>query len=322
MTAFKDSISDLELVLLMPDPTIREIRRHIQEKCETAVRTLEAAAKKAPFLRKLENWPLAKTSPQLANYFLKQIAEKDLEEFLALFDLEELTYDDINLDEIMNWYDRKLAPFSEKKKAEFPDALAIAALEAYRSSSDESIAVISRDRDFKEACERFSGLMYFPSLVAYSEALRSADERLSWIQNGMQEQSDTVNELISNQFEECGFVADSNWDAEISDIEVTNYEGIRFRVVGIGQERCTIAFEGEIEYSASVAYDDLESATYEKGIPVAIHHRFEGSVSDTADVSGTVVITIDNETSSINEIDRVELDDADYTIYAQPEPIY
>lgn len=319
MTAFKNSIADQEITLLMPDPTLREIRRHMEEKTEAAVRTLESAARKAPFLRKLENWLLADQSPEMLRYKLGKIAKVEFDDFLNQFEIAELDYEGVDLNEIMDWYDREMAPFSNRKKAEFPDALAVAAIEKYRRTIDESVAIISKDGDFKNACERFPGLMYFPSLVAYSEALASADERLSWIQASLASESASVNEQISNQFVDSGFVVEANWEGDVEDVEVIDLEGLGFHVVGIGEDRCTIAFEGEIEYSAYVSYGDLDSATYEKGMPAMIHHDIKGTVQETAEISGVIMATIDNKEQRITSLDRLDLDQSDFTIHERPD---
>jgi len=318
MVAFKNSIADSEITLLMPDPTSREIRRHMQERADAAVATLETAARKAPFLWKLPNWPLTNKTTHLLAYELRQIADQQFEAFLDLFDLVELDYEGVAINEIMNWYDAKIAPFSEKKKSEFPDAFAIAALERHRDASDESVAVISKDPDFKKACERFPGLMYFPSLVAYSEALQSADERLASIQAALESNSESIRNAINGAFEDSGFTIEANWDGEASDVEIVSIDQLAFHVVGIGEDHCTVAFEGEIEYSAYVSYDDLESATYEKGEPIVIHHRIEGTTEEAADISGVLMIRIKDKGQTIEGIDSATLDQRDFTIGEEP----
>lgn len=78
MVAFKGSIAESEITLLLPDPTQREIRRHMHERADAAVATLEAAARKTPFLWKLPNWPLANKITDLLAYELREIAERQL----------------------------------------------------------------------------------------------------------------------------------------------------------------------------------------------------------------------------------------------------
>jgi len=318
MLAFKESVSDAGIVLLMPDPTSREIRRHLRARAEDAVTAMEGAAKKSPFLRKLPKWPLGGTTPNMVCYELNQIATRDLKQFLALFEVIELDYEGVSLATIMDWRDNYLAPFSEKKKGEFSDAFVVAALERYRRASDESVAVISKDSDFKAACERFSGLMYFPSLVAYSEALNSADSRLAAVQAAINEGKDSINKRISEVFAESGFTIEANWDGDVEDVEIVDFDGLDFRVVGIGDNTCLVAFEGEVEYSAYVSYDDLSTATYEKGEPVCIHHTIEGTIQDHAEISGVVSLHLGTNGNTIADIRNVTLDQSDFAIDDNP----
>lgn len=318
MIAFKESISTSQITLLMPDPTKREISRHMHEKADTAVTALETAARRAPYLSKLSEWPLTNKTTYSLAYELRKIADQQFAMFLNLFGVVELNYDGVKIKEIMDWYDAKLAPFSEKKKSEFPDAFAIAAIRQYRDVSVESVAVISKDLDFKKACERFPGLMYFPSLVAYSEALQSADERLASIQSALADKNEAIRKAINEAFVDSGFTIEANWEGEVSDIEVTSSDNLALHVVGIGEDRCTVAFEGEIEYSAFTSYGDLDTATYERGEPVCIHHTIEGTAEETAYISGILIIRIADKGQKIEEIDSATLDQQNFTIGREP----
>lgn len=314
MVAFKDSVADAQISLLMPDSTLREIQRHMKEKASTAVTALEKAAHKAPFLRTLPHWPLTKKEPSFLKYELGKIVSKQFESFIDLFKLIKLDYNGIDIKQIMDWYDTRMAPFSERKKGEFPDAFAVAAIEQYRVDSDSVVAVISKDADFKKACERFIGLMYFPSLAAYSEALKSKDKRLATIQANLHSERARINDAINESFVGCEFTIEANWEGYVSDVEITNFESIAFHVMGIGQNTYTVVFEGEIEYSAHVSYDDLESATYEKGEPIMIHHTIEGVVTETAEIQGVIKMQFADEELAIDEIKSVILDQTDFSL--------
>ncbi|MBE4974754.1 DUF4935 domain-containing protein [Serratia sp. X3] len=67
-----------------------------------------------------------------------------------------------NLGNIIDLYFNKLAPFAIKKdkKNEFPDALALSALEVWAESNNTKILAVSKDNDWKEFCET-SPLLYF-----------------------------------------------------------------------------------------------------------------------------------------------------------------
>ena len=164
--AFRSLAETLNLKLLIPDPTAREIRRHIRERSQSAVKSLEDAARRAPFLSQLDDWPLNETNKVVLANKLENHIEKGLSDFYKNFEIHKLDYRGIEIKEIMNWYDWGHAPFSDKKKNEFPDAFSIASLNQYHKSSNENIAIVSQDGDFKSACAKHKHLLYFPSLPA------------------------------------------------------------------------------------------------------------------------------------------------------------
>ena len=75
-----------------------------------------------------------------------------------------------DIEDIITWYFNKEPPFTESKKSEFPDAFIISALDQYHRQHYSNIAVISRDNDFKEACQIRSYLKHFESIQAYIDA--------------------------------------------------------------------------------------------------------------------------------------------------------
>lgn len=195
--AFRQAIHDLGLTLLMPDPTKREILRHIDERAATAVKSLENAARRAPFIRKLSSWPLADTNSALLKHNIETIANGDYQEFLELFTVIELGYEGVDLRQIMNLYDWKLPPFSDRKKAEFPDAIAMSSILHFQETHPGPIAIISKDGDFQSICDQHAQLLYFPSLAAFAEALNREDERVEAILAALQSDDAALRQAIS-----------------------------------------------------------------------------------------------------------------------------
>jgi len=317
MRAFKESIAFTEITLLMPDPTQREIQRHMKEKAEKAAETLKLVERKNSFLRKLPDWPFASKEVHILGNELGQILAQEFEAFLDLFEMIELDYEGVKINEIMNWYDSRIAPFSEKKRGEFPDAFAIAVIEHYRASLHVSVAVIAKDPDFERACERISGFIYFPSLVGYSEALQCENERLAAIKTTLECDSGRIQIAVNEAFCDSEFTIEANWDGEASDVEVTDTDSLAFHVVNIGEDSCTVAFEGKVGYDVYISYGDLNSATYDGG-EAWIHHTIKGIVEETAEISGVLMLRIADMGKAIEEIESVTLDQQYFIIDEVP----
>lgn len=102
------------LAVLLPDPTEREIRRQIEERSQDALNALEEARRRAPFLAKWEHFP-QKTST-ITNWKVRHVAFQEWKAFLEQFNVQKLNYTDIDVAEVMRWYDRVIPPFREGKK--------------------------------------------------------------------------------------------------------------------------------------------------------------------------------------------------------------
>ena len=86
-----------------------------------------------------------------------------------------------NLDEVVDWYFAVSPPFSEKKPKEFPDALIISALDQHHKQHNASIAVISADGGFSQACATRKYFVHFEDLYKFTEAFQpeqSGEDRL------------------------------------------------------------------------------------------------------------------------------------------------
>ena len=305
--AFRSLAEKLNLKLLIPDPTAREIRRHIRERSQSAVKSLENAARRAPFLSQLDDWPLNGTNKVALANKLESHTKKGLSDFYKNFETHKLDYRGVEIEEIMNWYDWKHAPFSDKKKNEFPDALSISSLNQYYKSSNENIAIVSHDGDFKSACAKHKHLLYFPSLPAYTEAIQREDERIDKIHQMLSDNDSIVRESISEEFPILSFLIEANWEGEAEDIELLEFNELEYYVVGIGHHNYIVSFDAEITFSAYVSYWDLESAVYEKGEAYPLH-KIEGRSETETSISGTYKIETNENEEQITSCNRVEFD--------------
>ncbi len=312
--AFRQAIKSKSMKLLLPDPIEREIRRHISERSQTAVNSLKNAARTAPFLKQLDGWPLNKKSNIELVVTLEDQVEKELKNFYKTFKLIKLGYDKIDIKEIMNWYDWKEPPFSDKKRKEFPDAFCVAILNQHFKQTKEFIAVISTDNDLKEACNKHKHLLYFPSLSAYAESIQKENQLIKKVHKIIATDDTLIKKAIAEEFPNRIFIIEANWDGEAEDIEVIDFVQIEYHIVGIGDQSFIISFDAEIEYSAYLTYDDLETAIYDGGVAYPIH-KIEGEIQTTTSISGTLKVTTKDNNKKISGCESVEYDQDDIVIY-------
>ena len=154
------------LRLLVPEMMKRELFRKYEERAKKAAEEVEKAHKIHP-IGSIALGDLPSTD-ELEKQCLSEL-KRQWEVFKEHFVVEELPLVG-DLEEVVNWYFKIEAPFSEKKKKEFPDAFILSALERYHQENQASIAVITDDGSFGEACVSRRYIDYYPNLEEYIKA--------------------------------------------------------------------------------------------------------------------------------------------------------
>jgi hypothetical protein len=302
-TALLTAFPEGTLTLLLPDPTSRELARHISDKAEEMIRALTKARKEAPFVLKLPLWPARKDQRSLADTIVKDTGAQ-MEAYLKKLNVHKLGYNDISFPEIMNWYDEQRAPFSAAKPKEFPDALAIAALLVYMRKSREHIAVISDDPDFKEACSGLVEVTYYPSITSYLDASLSSDARIEKLKSlGQKQGFPGLTRYVTEGFPELGFVHFEDDNADVQDIVAKEVEVDQIRILHVGEKECLFIVNATVRFTATVSMDDPDSMVHDssEGIHFALH-RLGGEVEDSGGVKVAVKCKISDDWSKIEEI--------------------
>lgn len=311
---FIEAVKGKSIIYLLPNPTLREINRHIAERADNVIKVLEEARRKAPFLNKYSKWPDANFS---TSWELRQLAMKEWRQFLKNFEVVRLNYEGVNLMEIMDWYDKQRPPFSPKKSKEFPDALALSSLLHFSRKSNTSIAIISTDPDFKNASDLFTELLYFESLPAYNEALIANDQRVDSLKLMLEEYSHTLAEGVINKFLTLNFYPSANAYGSVENVEVADVEFESFHILSVGAQECTIAFSACIYFEANVEYepDDDESDPSDANF---FDYRYCGQVSDHATVKGIIKMGVDSKWMEFSNSKSVQLENEDVSVSAVP----
>ena len=242
------------VTLLLPEPTHREITRHIEEWSQQAAQALEDARRKAPMLAKWAGMPKDARAFQGVKSEVHLAAHKEWESFLKRFKVVRLGYESVDLKRVMEWYHRVEAPFQAgRKRKEFPDAFALAMLEAYASKERIHVAVVSSDGDFKLACERFERLLHFDSIPRLTEVLLSDDARLAALQAAVENGADAITEAVYEDLQHVRcYHADNRF--QVGDVDWEDMETLDPSVVAIGDRECTVAFYALLKVRAELRF--------------------------------------------------------------------
>ena len=120
-------------------------------------------------------------------------------------------------------------PFGRgKKKSEFPDAFAVAALGAWCSKESSELYIVSGDADMRGACNENGPLHSMPRLVNFLDALASdlQEETTAFVRARIIQFKSEIIKLITKDFPDRGFkitdVADLHSNVEKSVSQALN----------------------------------------------------------------------------------------------------
>jgi hypothetical protein len=309
LTTFVAAAKARGVQLLLPDPTEREIKRQIRERSNAALQALNEARRRAPFLAKWSHFP-KKTLPSDVDWEVSHVANAEWRQFLAQFHVIRLDYGGLDVAKVMVWYDNVRPPFREgKKRKEFPDAFAIALLEAYATAQKCSVAVVSEDQDFRLACDLAPSLLYFPNLPRLTELLVLDEAQMAELRASVLADVSLVVKHLEDKATELSYYHyDRQYTLLDSDFAGASLKDIR--IVAIGNQECTLAFEAEVEAEHRLrweeqAYDDQFEQVTE-------------SVLETASINGTAKVMLDPKAQRISAVTYLELDGNEIEVTENP----
>lgn len=142
-------IPDISFVL--SDVIVREMLSHMREKTKEALSAYSKALRNGLFYRLDDSISIAKIQ-KIKETDIKEVVNSRLKEYQTKTGLEIIPLGDIDINKVINAYFGRKPPFSDKKKEEFPDALALVSLEKWAEENNKKILVISKDNDWKSYC--------------------------------------------------------------------------------------------------------------------------------------------------------------------------
>lgn len=305
LTSFIEVAKDKGLKLLLPAPTSSEVERQIKSRSDEAMKALEDARRRAPFLKKLKYWS-EKSEFQSPEWEVRRIAIQEWKGFLSKLNTVPLGYEGIKLEKMMNWYDTIRAPFREgKKRKEFPDAFAIESLALFAAKEQTSIAVVSEDQDFKHACEYFGSLLYFPSLPRLIEIFISQKTSFEFCHNLIKQNIEELDKAVSDQVDSLSFYSDDS-EIELRESEIETVTLSDTQIVAIGDSDCIVVFNATMDVKHTFDYLILEGEHADQP------HWESDYFRQQAEISGTVKVQIHKAempplTTSFIELDQEEI---------------
>ena len=247
------------LVLLVTDVVRLEVERQVAQRVEEVKRLQK------PLLQR--GRVLASSRLESARSLLTPLNDKGVVadlvaafgDFLERCGAATVKGSSANLDQILDDYFARRAPFdSEARKAEFPDAISVNALENWAARHDVQMYVVSADAGVIAACSSARRLRSVASLEALLDEVNSFDDTAAeTIRRWILDFPTPVTSEIEAQFEDLAFFVEDD-DGEI-DVNVTAVTIDEVEVIEIGRDEALLGVQCSVAFEAAITYPDPDA---------------------------------------------------------------
>lgn len=249
--------------ILLPEITLREVRAKADEMVDEGIQALHRAASKAPVLRSLGP-PYTEIAAQFDMVGAKAKIQANIDAFLANGKVKVLPVPPECLNSVFDDYFARQAPFGEgKKKAEFPDAFAVATLKKWIAANNEDVMVISGDGDLASACRADQRLHHEPRLEKYLQEVGEFHAAvLAYVVNLTKKHEEEVKGEVERRFGDLGFWLEDQ-DGDVENIDVHSVTINDIFVIKIEGEVATFELTATVSFACDLHYDDMNTAVYD-----------------------------------------------------------
>ena len=302
-TAFRSLFSLCRInkaFLKLTDITVRELDDHLASELTDALKARDGGMAKLKILRNLD-WPsLSNIFTPLEHSNLYSHLHTKLHAELKNAKAEILPAMNINAGIIFQKYFDREPPFGPaKKKAEFPDAFVVSALETWCTTKKQSMYVVSTDPDMQSACGNGGPLLHLKSVAEFVDLVlyEEDDEKAEFLAQLFVDNPMPIVEAIKRQFEDrYVYLDDEDGDGEacVNDVELGSAS-----VVSLDDNEAVLELDVEISFTASVSYRDPNMEWHSKSadlerkecVPVEVMVTFDQKNHLNYEVSS---ITVNN----------------------------
>lgn len=297
--------------------TIGEVKANIHDRVESAHRAVQKCKKEAMVLRHV---PGDTYKGLFIDFDVKAVEEsliQQFEKFISEARANIISVGGASVDQVFNQYFSSSPPFGiGKKKNEFPDAFALAAMREWCAAKGEKIYVISTDGDMARACEGAEALIFLDSLEALLNIVATDNKILAkFAESAFEHLEPEITREIIKQFGLLGFMVEDE-EGEVDNIEAKVADITKSYLIYVTDREASFRLDVSIDYSADVTYYDPESGIYDPEEGAMLYRE---TIDET--LERTVEVTVDVQISfhSIGDpwlarLDDVSIDTSDISV--------
>ncbi len=268
--------------LLITDVNVREVRRHLTRKAHEAVTAINKAKKEAMILRNTPNLPWHHIFEQVTIENISAELTANFDNFLRNEKVEIISTKDVSVEAVFDAYFSERPPFATAgKKAEFPDAFVLNAINTVSLRRGHKLYVVSEDRDVKSFCAVNENLISVGRLEELLELVLKNSERLAepakFAEDIYAEFDVIVKDRIRESLDRAEFELDENSpEMEVNAMEVERIDYLSRNLTDVSKEGATFELVARISVIVDISLPDYDRSPWDpedKYHPFVFHNK-------------------------------------------------
>lgn len=268
--------------LLITDVNVREVRRHLKRKAVEAVATISRAKKDAMILRNTPNLPWHSIFKEVTEAQIYEELTLSFDAFLRNRRVETIATKDVDVNAVFDAYFDESPPFATSgKKAEFPDAFVLHAINAVSKHRGHKLYVVSEDRDIKSFCAVNENLISVGRLEELLELVLKNSERLvqpaKFAEEVYIEFEAVIKQRIKLSLNDAEFELDDDTpEAEVNSAEVEQLEYLARNLTDVSKEGASFELITRLSVLVDMSFPDYDRSPWDpedKYHPFVFHNK-------------------------------------------------
>ncbi|MCM3365946.1 PIN domain-containing protein [Bacillus safensis] len=280
ISRLQNFIENEHVELFITPVIIKEIEDHIEQKVEGSGKQIKEFKQNAPIMINFE--PLKKIwDRDLINQAKLKILDR-FHEFLRINRVYTVPISVTYANQIIQNYLEGSAPFSKKKKKEFPDAFTMYTLLEWAEKNNEIICIISNDKEIRDFCEGNSRLYYIKTLEEAFDYINQQDDvKYQQAQNIYMDHLEQFLDDIDNEINEACFAFNIEV-FDVEDVKVKDFSLVREgecydepRVLELEDSKLTFVLDVNFEFTIVTSKIDPTRSPYDSEEGMYLYIEYE-----------------------------------------------
>jgi hypothetical protein len=317
LSAFRHKVKSGQIHFITTEITLQEIDRRLTVSLSEAEAALDSFRKKARILRNIYSPPINRVFKKLSRKKLLKELRKQFNEYIEVLQPNILKTDSVKPSVVFQRYFKSTPPFHQtKKKSEFPDAFAIAALINYCLTNNSKITIISGDPDWRYAIKEYDHLFeYEDRLDIYLHNIQKETPYFDKAQIALNKLMSSIESIIKEEIHHLGFIIDDP-DAKTKKVEISEISHRNTYIVDVQPDTIIFSIDFSVRFLADLEYDInklIGDSLHQDSATIRLSRRYnEGEIPEYAygfeNISAIGSINWDQNNTDNAEVNEITID--------------